>query len=291
MKMPFTKDIHSHYKQRINRVLDYVESNLEEKLDLKSLAAIGNFSLYHFHRIIKAYLGEPLMSYIKRLRLEKSAQLLTFSNIPVNEVASKVGYDTASSFSSAFSSFFGQSPFQYRQAMSKIDDTKNQTFLNKVNFNLEPEIKQLSAMRLVFVRVYGEDYAQMPIDKAWKELFDFAGSRALINAQTLFVGIPLDDPEVSSNCQYQACIAIDEKIKGEGSVGVKEIPAGEFAVFTFKGSETQLDSVYHLIFKEWLLKSDYELRDENMFDLYVNSSMNSKSKDRITQIHLPVHKI
>lgn len=51
-------EIGNYYTQRINKVLYFIDNHLDEKLDLEQLATISHFSQYHFHRIIKAYLGE-----------------------------------------------------------------------------------------------------------------------------------------------------------------------------------------------------------------------------------------
>lgn len=49
-----------NYFQRFNEVLKYIHFHLDEKLDLDKLASIAFVSKHHFHRLIKAYLGEPL---------------------------------------------------------------------------------------------------------------------------------------------------------------------------------------------------------------------------------------
>lgn len=64
------------YIERINRVIDYIELNLEEKIDLEKLAEIACLSKYHFHRIFYSFTKEPLYSFINRIRVERAAALL-----------------------------------------------------------------------------------------------------------------------------------------------------------------------------------------------------------------------
>ncbi|MEZ5147844.1 MAG: AraC family transcriptional regulator [Bacteroidales bacterium] len=59
-----------HYRERINTVLHYIQTHLDEELDLNKLAELSAISPFHFHRIMRAYLNESLMSYIIRVRLE-----------------------------------------------------------------------------------------------------------------------------------------------------------------------------------------------------------------------------
>ncbi|GEM_PF-3634937 len=46
------------YRSRINQVMDYIDSHLDQPLELKSIAEIANFSPFHFHRIFTFLIGE-----------------------------------------------------------------------------------------------------------------------------------------------------------------------------------------------------------------------------------------
>jgi AraC family transcriptional regulator len=61
--------LQADYRQRINRVIDYIESHLDENLTLETLAYIACFSKFHFHRIFQSVTGERLSECIQRLRL------------------------------------------------------------------------------------------------------------------------------------------------------------------------------------------------------------------------------
>lgn len=62
------------YHQNLNRVIEYIHNNLDSKIDIKVLANISNFSPFHFHRISRALLGEPIGAYISRIRVETAAK-------------------------------------------------------------------------------------------------------------------------------------------------------------------------------------------------------------------------
>ncbi len=64
------------YKERVDRVIDFIGKHLEEELELDELCRIACFSKYHFHRLFTAYTGLPLMGYIKWLRLKRAAHQL-----------------------------------------------------------------------------------------------------------------------------------------------------------------------------------------------------------------------
>ena len=57
------------YQKCVNVVVDH-HPTFREDIDLKSLARISNFSPFYFHRIMKAFLGEPIGTFIVRTRTE-----------------------------------------------------------------------------------------------------------------------------------------------------------------------------------------------------------------------------
>jgi len=60
------------YTQRMNRVLDHIDRHLDQPLALADLAAVANFSSFHFHRIFAAWMGETLGDYLRRRRLRSA---------------------------------------------------------------------------------------------------------------------------------------------------------------------------------------------------------------------------
>lgn len=64
------KTTQEEYQKCVNAVVDYINLHLGEEIDLKSLARISHFSPFYFHRIMKAFLGEPLGTFIARTRTE-----------------------------------------------------------------------------------------------------------------------------------------------------------------------------------------------------------------------------
>ena len=61
------------YKARINKTLDYIEAHLDNQFTLDVLAAVSNFSKFHFHRIFLGVIGETPFQFINRIRLQRAA--------------------------------------------------------------------------------------------------------------------------------------------------------------------------------------------------------------------------
>jgi len=66
----------AEYVARINRVIDYIDTNLSQNFSLEEIATVANFSPYHFHRIFTFMVGEPLNQFISRIRMERAAGIL-----------------------------------------------------------------------------------------------------------------------------------------------------------------------------------------------------------------------
>ena len=110
------KTTKEEYQKCVNVVVEYINQHLGEEIDLKSLAKVSNFSPFYFHRIMKAFLGEPIGTFIVRTRTEAAARLLRYSNIPIADIAYRIGYSSPSSIhfrriSTAFCAFFCTSCF------------------------------------------------------------------------------------------------------------------------------------------------------------------------------------
>ena len=98
----------------IETVIDYIESHLDEKLDLEKVSEAVHYSKYHLHRMFTNTVGMTIHDYVQRRQLTEAAKLLVFSSKPIIEVAFFCGYESQQAFSSAFKSMYKIPPAQYR---------------------------------------------------------------------------------------------------------------------------------------------------------------------------------
>lgn len=280
------------HHERVNRVLQFIQNHLDENLDLISLSEMSCYSPFHFHRIMRAYLGESLGVYIQRARLGAAVHLLKLSNVPVSEVALKVGYDTPSSFNKAFRKRFGFSPTYFRENQNvelPFDHVKlKETSMEGIS--MKPTFVSLPDQKVIYVSAIG------PYNKSAKEAWDavcaFAGRNHLFGANSQFYGLSYDDPTVTEpdKCRYEACLTVPTEVKPNGKVGYKVIAGGKFAVFLVKGPHTKLISAYNYIYGTWVIESKVELGDAVCMEKYLNSPSEVKPQDLLTEIYVPMAK-
>lgn len=99
----------------IEKVIAYIESHLDGKLDLEQVAEASNYSKYHLHRIFADTAGMTIHDYVQRRQLTEAAKLLVFSDKPIIEVALICGYESQQAFSSVFKSMYKIPPAVYRE--------------------------------------------------------------------------------------------------------------------------------------------------------------------------------
>lgn len=99
---------------RILRALDYIEENLADDLSLDDLAAITVMSRFHFARAFRDAVGMPPYAYVVARRIERAKELLRSSQLPIVEVAWRVGYSNPAKFTAQFRKITGETPGAWR---------------------------------------------------------------------------------------------------------------------------------------------------------------------------------
>lgn len=107
--------MNGHKIENISAVISYIETHLNEKLDLDTVASAVCYSKYHLHRMFTDTVGITLHDYIQRRQLTEAAKLLVLSEKPIIEIALIAGYESQQAFTSIFKSMYKQTPLEYRQ--------------------------------------------------------------------------------------------------------------------------------------------------------------------------------
>jgi AraC family transcriptional regulator len=318
------------YISRINRVIDYIQQNLDKKLLLAELSGIAAFSPFHFHRVFRGIVGEGLSEYITRLRLQYAAHRLKYHPAAsVTEIALDCGFASPAGFTRAFKQYYGSSPSQFRGNQDKKDRTEDQksksgkamrkkrqinskpgkaisllSGFNGFQKNLKPikerrnkamkvEVKNLPEYRVAYVRVM-DGYNSSKITKAFEKVIKWARARDLMGPQSLVLGIGLDNPEVTplEKCRYDACVTVPAGTKGEGEIGVYDIPQGKYAVCRVEGEyakiNEQMMSHWQRLMSEWFPDSGYQPDDRPCFEIYRETEAEFNAGKYVVDICEPV---
>ncbi|MBX3159482.1 MAG: helix-turn-helix transcriptional regulator [Deltaproteobacteria bacterium] len=97
---------------RLRDVVDAVLEALDDGLDGPAVAARAMLSPFHFHRLVRAGIGEAPAAFRRRLVLERAAWRLG-RGATVLEAAHEAGYDAVEAFSRAFARAHGVPPSRF----------------------------------------------------------------------------------------------------------------------------------------------------------------------------------
>ena len=110
----------------VNDIIRYLEQNFTDyNLSSKSIAQEHHVSVRYLNRLFKQKTGKTIAQYLKQLRLESACQLLSGSNLSVEAIARRVGFENTKYFYTLFKNEFGVSPSNYRLARSMINPTES----------------------------------------------------------------------------------------------------------------------------------------------------------------------
>jgi len=266
--MPHINDI---YRARINMVIDHVNTHLDQSFKLDELAAIANFSSFHFHRIFVAVVGESLNFYTNRVRLEKGAKLIKYSKQSMSEIAYASGFSSPATFSRSFKNYFGISPTAYKKG-GKIENSKICKELFPLSEYLVPMslkekarqfpvvIKEFPRRKIAYIRVVNS-YTEGVVAEAFTELINWTKQEGIYNDVTFF-GMSMDDPLVTpqEKYRYEACAQIPDSFTFNMHSKIREmyIPKAQYASTVVSGDIKIVATATNYLFDNWLLNSEYE---------------------------------
>lgn len=95
--------------------IDYIDNHLNEVLKISHLAKLCAMSESTFRREFICINGVPPKQYIQEKKIKKSKQLLSNSELSINEICSALGFYDVAHFSKQFKSSTGITPLQYRE--------------------------------------------------------------------------------------------------------------------------------------------------------------------------------
>jgi AraC family transcriptional regulator len=312
------------YTARINRVLDYVDTHLDEKLDLASLARVAYVSEWHFHRIFQALTGETPGDWVRRRRLELAAmRLLAARRDPILKIALEVGFRSPEVFTRAFVAHFGVTPSAWRRGAaqkwheqrhrewSKIrqEDRKEHqeakgewlqhpdawprpTVAPSEAGSMNVEIKTLPPARVAYLRYVGP-YGTAGLTRTWQRFADWCGAHGLPENGRTRYGVARDMPEVTApnRCRYDACVEVGEdwKLDPTEQIGVQRIEGGLHACTSFFGTGIDIHQRWMHLFSVWLPSSAYEVDDRPALEMYGRESVLDPATGQFScQLCLPV---
>ena len=284
------------YQERMVKVLVYLEQHLEKELTIEELSNVSCFSRFHFQRIFSAAVGESVYGYLRRLRIQKAARLIVYSDKSITEIALSVGYASSSSFTKAFKNVVGQNPQALRNAR-KLPDLHpvSQQLIHYQEVKMKHRIEERKEQTMLFLRKTGAYEKAAPA--AWRQIVEFAHQKGICLKTYPLVGFALDDPTITDEPHLRFDIGILglKEPKAEGLLGLQTLAGGPYAVFEHHDHYNCLSDTFAEIYGYYLPKNDLEPRDEHPFCHYLEGetplfslSTDQQKSGQKTLIYIPI---
>lgn len=104
-------------EKQLAKIAKIVEDNISDPdLNVSLLCEKSGMPQKQLYRIIKKYMGVSPLDYIRGVRLQKAALLLSQKRFTVSEICYMVGFKNPSYFAKCFSAYYGMSPGRYADA-------------------------------------------------------------------------------------------------------------------------------------------------------------------------------
>ncbi|MGG3674782.1 GyrI-like domain-containing protein [Bacillus nitratireducens] len=286
----------NEYLRRVYKVQDYIESHINDSLSIEDLANVAGFSKFHFHRIFKGMMDEPLSRYVNRLKLERATHLFTYrTDMTITDIAYYFGFTDSAVFSRTFKSYYGVSPSQYRNHNSKNckDVSEDSQYNECKKVRGEVEIVTADKVNVAYIRHVGT-YKDLAIDfpKMIEKLFHYASEQnyhAFEDTKVLTIYHDHHEFTEDYHLRTSLCITIPNDSAVETSdIGIMVIPSGKYAVGHFEIFQDEYKGAWDFLYGEWLPNSGYKPRDSYPFEMYKNDPRQYPENKHIVDIYVPI---
>jgi AraC family transcriptional regulator len=276
--------------ERMNRAVDYIESNLTGEIELSEAARMACCSSYQFQRMFSFITDVTLAEYIRRRRLTLAAlELQQGGSAKVIDVALKYGYESPVSFARAFHALHGITPAMARRDGAALVAYPRLSFLitikgaEAMNYRIETkESFEVFGIEGVFRTDGGGGAPETPA-KLWeqshsngdvKRLEERAGDLPSFASQHLH--------RVHAVCSYRKtgpdtfpymlCAFKGNASNTDGYKSVT-IPAHTWVIFPSEPHpwdrfDETIEMLYRRFYTEWLPTAGYEQVDGIEFEMY-----------------------
>ncbi|HHD81947.1 MAG TPA: AraC family transcriptional regulator, partial [Campylobacterales bacterium] len=239
----------------LNKAINHIIRNFTDVPNLEEVSKISGFSKFHFHRLFKAYTGETLHQFIKRIRLERAAFLLVFQkHRSITDVALSCGFSSSQNFATAFKKHFNSTPKSYKEHKKcqgiLVTEPKLISQYNDI------QLKYIDSFNLAYQRTF-RPYNEESFTQTRYEFLKKYPNRH-------YISIFWDDPTITleKNCKYDYGYLIEnphEKTETE-ILSLQTMEARTYIILSIEFKQLRdikSVEVWQYLYTNWLPRHGY----------------------------------
>jgi AraC-like DNA-binding protein/DNA gyrase inhibitor GyrI len=287
--------------ERIQRAIDYIESHLNDEIDIAEAAKQAFMSRAGMYRLFNAFTGYDIKEYIRRRRFEKACSDLEAADMPTVEVAMKYGYSTQDAFIKSFKAVVGTTPGRYSKTTLKYKFEK----VNLLEMNFEvvnqqlkskyPEIEVLSNLPRMRVASYWV-LSESPEEDGYKVIMAWAKKNKLLKPDNGARIFGFDYPSYFAQKRgYEWWVTVPGHYQFNKNDSVKEkyVPEGMYALISIAYKKNDFNDFIGKLFEakgrfaKWCRESEYGFA----FHQYLEESVitdDNENNIRRSNLYFPI---
>ncbi|KIL40462.1 AraC family transcriptional regulator [Gordoniibacillus kamchatkensis] len=254
--------------------LEFIESHMEESLNVETIAKAAHSSTFHFQRMFHMWTGITLGEYVRKRKLTLAAQELAVSSAKVVDVALKYGYDSPESFCKAFRKIHGVVPSEARQtgvplkAFPRVSfqlptlgsDEVDYYIVEKEAFTVVGKAAELVCGNEGRTRQWF--WGECRLDGTFAKL-------SSLETDTPFLGVTMNFDEQFT---YMIAREADAASMADG-LAMQTIPSSTWAIFPSIGPlPDAIQNTFRKIYQVWFPATDYEHAGLPEIEMYLSGN-------------------
>ena len=285
--------------ERINQVLDFLETRLESPVSLDEVAATACYSKFHLIKVFQALMGETVMDYLRKRRISQAGTELLTTSQSILEVALKFQFESQEAFSRSFQQVMGMPPGRYRKRGHRHITFNRYTLSPKdletlAHFSpMEPRIETIAPKLLIGMRTRTQ-LADNQIPGLWKRFmprrFELKNrvDELVYAVQVYDAGQSMESFTPQTSYESRATVEVADHDHIPEGMEAFTLPGGQYAVFLYKGPAAKFGETFRYIMFEWLPQSGYTLDERPHFEVLGPDYLGPAHPDSEEEVWIPI---
>lgn len=274
--------------KQLNKVMDYIEDNLQDKISYDNIAEIACCSIYNFQRMFSYIAQVPLSEYIRNRRMTLAAFDVIKGDERIIDIALKYGYDSQDAFSRAFKNFHGVLPSTIRNESVTLKSCPKLSFqiMIKGAEKMRYQIEQWPAFKVAGIsHRIKTDRAFELVPKIWDKAWKDGTMQKILKffpdyRPAGFLGIAAGG-EWGGSDEMDYILAVTNYVDTPDCTYIPaptrmtefSYPAATWVIINADGEIPKaVQEVYQKFYSEWLPGSGYKLSDLPVFECYMQEN-------------------
>ena len=102
----------------IKKAVDYITINYFKNVSVAELAGIANLSPSRFFTVFKNEIGMTPIEYKNYICIQNAEKLLLSTELSMEEISEKIGFNSSTYFRRTFKKYVGSSPRDYKNSLN-----------------------------------------------------------------------------------------------------------------------------------------------------------------------------